>query len=137
MPDIVSQVKTIIPETVASASTALEHDKPDPAVADAGQVNGQEALAGRERQKREQAENDGPVRFDHAHLARVRACYRCRLNRGRMLMFLEADLVMVSMIAMGKADARRELVRLGNFFERFKIAATISEGECLPAAIGP
>ena len=54
-----------------------------------------------------------------------------------MLMFLEADLVMVSMIAMGKADARRELMRFGNFFEGFKIPSTISEGECLPAAIGP
>lgn len=51
-------------------------------------------------------------------------------------MLLEADIVMVGMIAMGKADARRELVRRGNFFEGFKTPATVSKGECLPAAIG-
>lgn len=125
------------PDNSRKGQHGAEHDKPDPAIADAGQVDGQETLAGRERQKCEQAENDGPVRFDASRLALFgnRCCHR--LNRSGMLMLLEIDLVIVGVIAMRKGDARREFVRFGNLVERFEISVSGGEGECLPGAIGP
>lgn len=51
-------------------------------------------------------------------------------------MLFDVDLVIVRVIAMRKADARRELMRLGNLLERFEISVAGGKGEGLPGAIG-
>ncbi len=52
-------------------------------------------------------------------------------------MLLEADLMVMTVIAMRKADTRHEFVRLGNLLDRFEKSITISERKDLPGAIGP
>lgn len=51
-------------------------------------------------------------------------------------MLLELDLMVVGVTAMQKTDTCRELVRLGNFLERLKVAVALSEGERLPSTVG-
>ena len=110
-----------------------EQDKAGPAISDPRKIDRQETLAGRERQESKQAEDGSLIGLGWLGQG---ACLRVDRAWGFIvLVLLEPNLVMMSVIAMGKADGGLEFVRFGYHFKGFQIVATGSEGEALPGSI--
>jgi hypothetical protein len=136
MPDIVNPVKTTMPAMVASASMALSTRKPIQPKRMPDKIDRQEALARRERQQREQADDDSTVGSHHPGRTTTGSGARWELDRVGMLVFLEANLVAMRVVAVAKRDTRDELVRLRNLVDRFEIALAGDKRERLHGTIG-